>query len=29
MGMAGLIFEPQPPNSENLQNLKDGQMMLK
>jgi hypothetical protein len=29
MGVAGLIFEPHPPNFENLYNFKDVQMMLK
>ena len=29
MGMAGLMFEPRPPNFENFHNFKDVQMMLK
>ena len=29
MGVAGLMFEPHPPNFENLYNFKDVQMMLK
>ena len=29
MGVAGLIFEPHPPNFENQYSLRDVQMMLK
>ena len=29
MGVAGLMFEPHPLNSENLNNFKDVQMILK
>ena len=29
MGVAGVIFEPHPPNFENLYTFKDVQMMLK
>ena len=29
MGVAGVIFEPCPPNSQNLHNFKDVQVMLK
>ena len=29
MGVAGLMFEPHPPNFENFYNFKDVQMILK